>query len=165
MLVALLAMIGAVSAPAAGDPVRSPVENEVAQLVAADQVTIVHFWASWCSNCKAEHKDAGWKSFVQANPDVKVVFVSIWGSAEDDRRMLDEYGLTGLPNFVALRHPNQSRRREERMTHFLDLPVTWVPTTWVYRKGNLRYALNYGEVRFDLLAQLVADSTASWSHR
>lgn len=149
----------------AAEPALSAVEAAVAEQVAADQVTIVHFWASWCPNCKSEHADDGWRSFVAANPEVKVIFVSIWGSDASDRQMLENYGLTALPNFQAFRHPNQSRKGDERMTHFLGVPVTWVPSTWVYRKGRLRYALNYGEVRFDLLAQLVADSTASWSQR
>lgn len=147
------------------DTAPSEVEAAVAEQVAADQVTIVHFWASWCPNCKSEHTDDGWRSFVEANPEVKVIFVSVWGSDAKDREMLEAYGLTALPNFQAFRHPNQSRKSDERMTHFLGTPVTWLPSTWVYRKGRLRYALNYGEVRFDLLAQLVADSTASWSHR
>jgi hypothetical protein len=34
----------------------------------------------------------------------------------------------------------------------------------VFRGGALRYALNYGEVRFDVLQQFITDSTANWDH-
>jgi hypothetical protein len=42
------------------------------------------------------------------------------------------------------------------------MPVSWIPTTWVYRDGRLRYALNYGELRFPVLGQLIKDSTEKW---
>jgi hypothetical protein len=45
------------------------------------------------------------------------------------------------------------------------MPLSWIPTTWVYKGGDLRYALNYGEVRFDVLQQFFADSTSEWSHK
>ena len=48
---------------------------------------------------------------------------------------------------------------------FLDLPLDWIPTTWIYKGGDLRYALNYGEVRFDVLQQFFADSASEWSHK
>jgi hypothetical protein len=37
-----------------------------------------------------------------------------------------------------------------------------VPTTWVFKDGMLHYALNYGEVRFPILQQLVNDASADW---
>jgi len=49
------------------------------------------------------------------------------------------------------------------MKTFMGLPVTWIPTTWVFKDGELRYALNYGELRFDMLQQLVRDSTNDWN--
>jgi thiol-disulfide isomerase/thioredoxin len=31
-----------------------PIEKEVAEATKSSQVTVVHFWATWCSNCRAE---------------------------------------------------------------------------------------------------------------
>lgn len=146
----------------AGNGELLPIERDVAETVAGKQVTIVHFWASWCANCESEHARGGWLAFTTKNPEVKVIFISIRGSAANDVRMLEEYGLIGLPNFTALRHPNQARSGDEAMKTFLGHPVPWTPATWVFRSGGLRYALNYGEVRFPILQQLVDDASASW---
>ena len=45
---------------------------------------------------------------------------------------------------------------------FLDTPVTWLPSTWIFKNGKLYFALNYGEIRFPVLQQLVDDSTTKW---
>ena len=89
------------------------------------------------------------------------MFVTVW-SAEDGRALLERYGVGGEANFTLLRHPNPSRRKGEQMAAFLGLPVSWIPTTWVFREGKLRYALNYGEIRFPLLQQLVRDASDAW---
>lgn len=139
-------------------------EQRVAEETQGGQVTVVHFWASWCSNCKAEHAGNGWQAFASANPQVKVIFISVWGSVEDDVRLLEAQGLRDLPNFIALRHPNQARTRGERISDFMGMPLSWVPTTWVFKDGKLRFAFNYGEIRFPILQQLVADSLDPWKH-
>ena len=133
-------------------------ETRLAGEVAKEGITVVHFWATWCPNCWHEHENDGWKRFIEANPEVKVIFVSIWGSKEDDAGELAKYGLGAQPNFEIWRHPNQSRRGDERMKTLLGKDVTWLPSTWVYREGKQRYAINYGEVRFDMLQQMVNDS-------
>ena len=133
-------------------------ERELREIVDQEKVTVVHFWATWCPNCWFEHEDDGWRNFVKANPEVDVVFVSIWGSKPNDERELAKYGMNDLPNFQIMRHPNQTRRGDDRVNTLLDLPVTWLPTTWVFREGRMRYAINYGEVRFGMLQQMVNDS-------
>lgn len=138
-------------------------EAKVRELTQGSQVTVVHFWAPWCSNCKAELKERGWARFIEANPDVRFVFITVWNS-EPGFDVLEANGVAAQANVIGLHHPNPSRKREDKLSHFLGLPVTWIPTTWVFRDGKLRFALNYGEVRFPLLQQLLQDTTSPWSH-
>jgi len=146
----------------AQDGAASELESEVQALVARDQVTVVHFWAPWCGNCKREMRPDGWAKFVAANPDVTVVFLNIWHGGMDPAPGLSAGGLGGQKNFVARTHPNPSRKKGEQLSRFLDLPVGWVPTTWVFRAGKQRYALNYGEVRFEVLQLMVEDAAKKW---
>lgn len=139
------------------------VEEEVAAEVARPQITVVHFWAPWCPNSTAEHKGRGWATFVGSNPDVRFVFVTV-RSADDGYAYLEQQGLKDQPNLRRLHHPNHVRKGEGSIQDFMDLPLTWVPTTWVFRDGRLRYALNYGEVRFPLLQQLIRDTADAWTH-
>jgi thiol-disulfide isomerase/thioredoxin len=158
-----LAVLG-LSARAADFPESwLPVERRVAAESASAEVTVVHFWAPWCPNCKAELSKHGWADFLAVNPDVNVIFVTIW-SPEDGKAELTKYGVGEQENFLLLHHPNGARTKEEKMKTFMDQPVNWIPTTWIFREGKLRYALNYGEVRFPLLQQLVRDAADKWQH-
>ena len=140
-----------------------PVEQEVATIAQAAKPTVVHFWAPWCPNCYGELKNRGWSTFINENPNVNVVFVTSWsGDNGDGRAMLEKLGVGPQKNFRLLLHPNTSRRDEDKMTSFLGLPVQWLPATWVLREGKVRYALNYGEVRFNILQQLVKDAASKW---
>ena len=76
--------------------------------------------------------------------------------------MLAKNGIGPQRNFRLYLHENPSRIDGEKMMTFWGLPVTWTPTTWIFRNGRLRYALNYGEIRFPLLQQLVDDTTGKW---
>ncbi len=154
----LLLLLSAFLCPVSAQSDVEQFETKLADAVAGEGVTVVHLWATWCPNCWREHDNDGWKTFIEANPDVTVIFVSVWGSKEDDHGELAKYGLGEQPNLQIWRHPNQSRRGAERMTTLLGQEATWIPTTWVYRKGTLRYAINYGEVRFDMLQQMVEDA-------
>jgi thiol-disulfide isomerase/thioredoxin len=141
----------------------TPIENQVAQITAGPQVTIVHFWAPWCPNCRAELDKYGWRDFLLVNQDVKVVFVTIW-SADDGAALLKKTGVSEQPNFQLLVHPNTSRKEDERMQTFMGESISWIPTTWIFKDGQLRYALNYGEMHFSLLQQLVRDASDKWEH-
>lgn len=138
-------------------------EEQVAAVTAGPQVTVVHFWAPWCPNSRAELAKEGWGTFVASNLDVKFVFVTMW-SADDGKTLLAESGVEDRGNLLRLRHPQASRKAGERAEVFMDLPVTWLPTTWVFRGGRLCYAFNYGEVRFPMLQQAVRDAAEKWEH-
>jgi thiol-disulfide isomerase/thioredoxin len=138
-------------------------EQQVADATRSAQVTVVHFWAPWCPNCKAELANGGWSGFIAAHPDVHFIFVTIWNPT-DGRDLLAKNGVGAEPNFQLLLHPNGSRKREDKVTQVLGVPISWIPSTWVFREGKLRYAMNYGELRFPMLGQLIKDSSDSWDH-
>jgi thiol-disulfide isomerase/thioredoxin len=159
----LLAMIGAIVAGHAAE--LSPMEQQVTEAVKSPKITVVHLWAPWCPNCKAELANHGWETFLAGNPDVNFIFVTVWrGTEGDGKAMLEKYGIGPQANFSLLVHPNASRKKEDKMTEFLGLPVTWIPSTWVFRDGKLSYALNYGELRFPMLQQMIRDSSDQWEH-
>ncbi|MEY2880758.1 MAG: hypothetical protein RLZZ15_3138, partial [Verrucomicrobiota bacterium] len=159
VLVSLFAF--SMRAVAAADDTWLPIERQVAELVKSPDVTIVHFWAPWCPNCNAELKSGGWKKFLEDNPKVKVVFVTV-RDERDGAAELAKFGLGPQKNFLHLQHPNPSRRPETEMTSFMGLRVGWTPATWVYRNNRQRYALNYGQIRFHILQQLVDDTDPKW---
>ena len=142
---------------------ESPAEEKVRQALKASDLTVVHLWAPWCSNCQAELKSGGWHKIVTENPRVKFYFVSVWNGGNDGRAMLQKFQIADQPNVTVLADPGP--RGQNHINQFAGLPVSWIPTTWVYKAGELRYALNYGEVRFPILQQLLDDSTSEWSHK
>jgi hypothetical protein len=156
-------LLGAVLPLRAEHPGWLIVEEQAAAEVAKPQITVVHLWAPWCPNSHAENADDGWSKFIAANPAVQFVFVTV-RSADDGKAYLKAHGIGGQPNLILLHHPNPVHKGEGSIHTFMDLPISWVPTTWVFRDGRLRYALNYGEVRFPMLQQMIADTGAAWEH-
>jgi thiol-disulfide isomerase/thioredoxin len=138
----------------------SPAEERVAEAIKAPGISIVHLWAPWCGNCKSELKNGGWTKMVQENPAVKFYFVSVWNNGDDGRALLATYDIAGQPNITILADPGP--RGTGHITQFAGLPLSWIPTTWIFKGGDLRYALNYGEIRFPVLQQLIADSSSEW---
>ena len=141
----------------------SPAEQKVAEAIKAPTLNVVHLWAPWCSNCQAELKSGGWQKTIKENPQIRFFFVSIWNSGDDGRALLAKHEIADQPNVTIVADPGP-RRGTDKLTRFLDLPVSWIPATWIFKGGDLRYALNYGEVRFDVLQQFFADSNSEWSH-
>ena len=161
-IVRLLVLIVLLSAA----PMRaeSPAEQALLTAIKSPQTTVVHLWAPWCSNCQAELKTGGWTKVINENPEVKFYFVSIWNDGQDGRAMLNKFGIAAQPNVTILADPGP-RRGENKIKQLAGLPLSWIPTTWIYKGGDLRYALNYGEVRFPVLQQFLTDSQSEWSHK
>ena len=143
---------------------ESPAEQKVMEAIKSPDLSVVHLWAPWCSNCQAELKTGGWTKMINENPQVKFCFVSIWNDGQDGRAMLNKFGIAAQPNVTILADPGP-RRGENKIKQLAGLPLSWIPTTWIYKGGDLRYALNYGEVRFDVLQQFLEDSKSEWSHK
>jgi len=156
-----LALVSLALAARAADPASAAFEQRLGDAVKSEKVTVVHLWAPWCPNCKAELSQGGWSTFIAANPQVNFVFVTVWNPS-DGHELLAANGVGTEPNFQLLLHPNGSRKRDEKVTELLGLPVSWIPTTWVFRGGKLRYALNFGELRFPMLGQMIRDSSETW---
>jgi len=147
----------------AGNAPVSAIEQQVADAAKSPGVTVVHFWAPWCSECRAELANGGWSGSIAANPDVNFVFVTIWNPT-DGRDVLEKNGVGAEKNFELLLHPNGSRKSGEKVSELMGIPISWIPTTWIFRDGKLRYAMNFGELRFPMLQQLIKDSSDSWEH-
>jgi len=147
----------------AADSAALSIDQQVAEATSSASVTIVHFWAPWCPNCKSELSNGGWSNFIAANPNVNFVFVTIWNKA-DGHEVLAANGVGAEANFRLLLDPNGSRARGVKVDQVLGIPISWIPTTWVFKDGKLRYAMNYGELRFPMLEQLIKDSSDSWDH-
>ncbi|MEP7014735.1 MAG: hypothetical protein ABI925_04780 [Verrucomicrobiota bacterium] len=143
---------------------ESPAEQKVLDAVKAPDLTVVHFWATWCSNCQFELKSGGWAKMVKDNPKVKFYFVSVWNGGEEGRGMLKKFGIGDQANVTILADPGP-RRGDDKIKQFAGMPLSWIPTTWIYKGGDLRYALNYGELRFPVLQQFLEDSQSEWSHK
>src|SRR5213079_2839110 len=141
----------------------SAAEQRVAEAIKSQYLSVVHFWAPWCSNCQAELKDGGWIKIVKDNPNVHFYFVSVWNGGEDGTAMLRKFEITDQPNVTILADPGP--RGQNHIKEFAGVPLSWIPTTWIYKGGDLRYALNYGEIRFSVLQQFLEDSQSEWSHK
>jgi thiol-disulfide isomerase/thioredoxin len=135
-------------------------ERAVQQTIAADGVHVVHFWAPWCPNSTNELAQ-GWYEVVENNPDVDFTFVTVWNDGEVGEETLGRYAIP--ERVVRLVVPGPQPVRAERRMTFLGLPVSWIPTTWVFnRNGQLAYAFNFGELAMPQLQQALDGAQADW---
>ena len=148
------------------DTTGTETEHAVAATIAEPGVHVVHFWAPWCGNSRAEF-EAGWYEVVEANPDVSFAFVAIWNDGRDSADRLARYGITPGGHVAVYAQPDRgpTADRSLRRRTFLGLPLSWTPTTWVFnREGQLAYAFNYGEVSPAMLATAIEHARDEWMH-
>ena len=142
----------------------TPAEAAVRDQVLQDGIHVVHFWAPWCDNSRAELSN-GWYQVIEDNPDVTFTFVTIWSDGETGQDVLDHYAIPDNVAVLTQADYGPSDDKANRRLRFLGLPVTWIPTTWVFHKnGELAYAFNYGELQMDQLQQALDGAASSWPH-
>src|ERR1700704_5087915 len=112
--------------------VASPAEQQVTEAIKSPDLSVVHLWAPWCSNCQAELKSGGWTKMVKENPQVRFYFVSVWNKGGDGRSMLAKFVMADQPNAPVLGDP-APRPGDEKIKQFAGMPVSWIPTTWIYK--------------------------------
>lgn len=138
----------------------SPAEQKALAEIQSPGTTVVHLWAPWCSNCLSELKSGNWIKTIKEHPQVKFLFVSVWNEGEDGAAMLKKYEVEGQPNVIVLADPGP--RKGDKIKQFAGLPLSWIPTTWIFKGGQMRYAMNYGEMRFSVLDQFLQDVDSKW---
>ncbi|WP_232798095.1 TlpA family protein disulfide reductase [Salinibacter altiplanensis] len=155
------------SAVAGPRPAVSVSPTTEAEAVVQDRIQekglhVVHFWAPWCSNSQNE-LDNGWAGLVAANPAVTFTFVTVWNDNESGAATLNEHSLPDRVAEVTQPDLGPSDQEENRRHSFLGLPVTWVPSTWIFHgNGELAFALNYGEMEMDTIQGLLDATSADW---
>ena len=140
------------------------VEKNVQARLVTDGLHVVHFWAPWCGNAEAELR-AGWYQVIEEHPEVDFIFVGIWDDENAGRDKLTRFGIPDSITAWALPDYGPSDVRANRRREFLNLPLQWSPSTWIfYDNGKLAYAFNYGELEMDALRKAIADLKKDWSH-
>lgn len=148
------------TAPAAVPTDLASVEAAVRAQVAQDGVHVVHFWAPWCDNSLNELR-AGWYEVVDAHPDASFTFVTIWNDGEVGEDALTRFAIPGRVTRLVV--DGARPLREDRRMTFLGLPVSWIPTTWVFnRNGLLATAFNHGEATPAQLNDAIEAAGRSW---
>ena len=133
-------------------------EQTVHDTISREGVHVVHVWAPWCDNSLHEHGPV-WSGFGDRHPDVSLTFVTVWNGGASGADVLRADGIEA-PEVVV---PGPKPEKADRRMTFLGLPVTWIPTTWVFNRGGLlATAFNHGEVSADRLAEAIEAAQSDW---
>ena len=141
---------------------RTDAERTVLDTIQAEGIHVVVFWAAWCGNSISQLK-RGLAQSVATHPDVTFTFVSMWDEGRTGEATLRQHDVPHRA--LALGQPGvgEDAPKEDRDKTFLGLPVTWIPTTWVFnRGGELATAFNYGEVTAHQLDRAIRGARNSW---
>ena len=55
-------------------------------------------------------------------------------------------------------------RGADHIKQFAGLPLSWIPHHLDLQRRRSSLRLNYGEIRFPMLQQLITDSSSDWEH-
>lgn len=143
-------------------PARTDAEALVRETVLADGVHVVVFWAAWCGNSVSQ-LERGLADAVARHRGVTFTFVSLWDEGRTGEAALREHGIPTRAQITAQPGVGQDAPKEDRDMTFLGLPVSWIPTTWVFnRNGRLATAFNHGEVTMEQLDAAIAGAASDW---
>lgn len=139
----------------------SEAEKRVQEIVREDGIHVVHFWAPWCPNSINE-LEAGWSDLIAANEDVTFTYVTIWNNGRSGLERLEQFGVGDRVEELVQPDFGPSSNRKQRRYTFLGLPVTWVPSTWIFhRRGEPAFLLNFGEMDMETIQHLI-DTTRNF---
>ena len=134
------------------------IDASLRETIEAEGVHVVHVWAPWCDNSLHEHGPV-WSDWPGLDAD-SVTFVTVWNEGESGAETLRETGVEGVPEVVV---PGPKPEKPDRRLRLLGLPVTWIPTTWVFNRGGLlATAFNHGEVSRARLVEAIEAARADW---
>jgi hypothetical protein len=140
----------------------TPAERHVLDVIAGDGIHVVHFWAPWCDN-SIDELDRGLGAVLGRQPGVTCTFVTVWNDGASGRDEMRRLGLPDSVGEVVQEDFGPRETKELRRRVFLGLPVTWIPSTWIFHKnGELAFAANYGELEAATLEELLDLARRSW---
>ncbi|MEM1054102.1 MAG: thioredoxin [Bacteroidota bacterium] len=140
---------------------RTATEARVHEVIQSGGIEVVVFWAQWCGSSISQ-LERGLAEAIAEHEDVGFTFVSLWDEGRDGAEMLRDHNIPDRARILAQPGVGQDAPKEMRRKDFLGLPVTWIPTTWVFREGILATAFNYGEVTREQLDSALAGARSSW---
>lgn len=145
---------------ASSDAAWTEAEKTVAALIKEKGIHVVRLWAPWCHNSMSELEDGWWRTVIGDNPDVSFTFVTVLNEGDLNADILAKHGIPERVKLLALPETTGERRRM-----FMDFPIHWTPSTWVFhREGERAFALNYGELNAQILQQMLDLIKKDWSH-
>lgn len=146
--------------PAVSVSPTTEAETFVQGQIKKDGLHVVHFWAPWSSNSKNELGN-GWAQLVANNPDVTFTFVTMGNDGEKATAVRNDYDLPDRVMVVTQPDFGPSDNESNRRQSFLSLPVTRVPSTWIFHNnGELAFAMNYGEMKMSTIQSLLDTTNA-----
>src|SRR5438874_7724281 len=101
---------------------ESPAEQKIIEAIKSPDLSVVHLWAPWCSNCQAELKSGGWFKMAKENPQVTFYFVFIWNDGEDGPAILQNCQITDQSNVTILADPGP-RNGDSKIKQFAGMPL------------------------------------------